>query len=523
MSNVAFPTLPELYQGARASIMLVKTQWGFTRSLRMRVVALVGLLVAGFSVTIMSQTGSMVKFAAIEQTGIVQTYAKTYLASFQRGELGGIGATALGICILSALVSPFTGATSTSFLPPKELAGLSVTRWHRFSDSVIAQSISSISVLQLITLTALSSMITLDGGRTQGLIFTWAVWISLVCLTIMALWISEYIHRRFGKTTRFVILGIFAAIVGTAVLIDPQHGTTVFGIGNLYADVVQNVGTSGTLYAVLAPLAVIGAGAVFMYAGAVLASITLALPEESSRQSVQDVYSGKFAIKSPTPTWMLVRSVFRLPEVRKPIISAVVIGVILTTFAPQSFAINSTFAVIIPLIIALAWGSNAFAHLGGGTTWVLSQPNALKRAPWTLFAIQLSGSLILFFLIWTPSVLIGRNSLDDLFINLLAVLASGTIVARSATTKSLRHPSATYFGARSESTLSPSKALQYTLLFSLWGGQVGVIVLAIENNLFRFGILALVILVQILRLTWLQEFWEKPENRRRVAAAVAND
>lgn len=524
-ASIVFPRPGEMADGFRASVALLRLQLGVGRSLKPRLIGLGIVIVIALVVSIVSYTGNMVKFAAIEQTGIVQLYAKNYLSAFTRGELGGIGASALGLSILSALVSPLTGATSTSFLPPRELVGISITRWHRFTDSLFSQVLSSIAILQLITLTALSSMLTLDTTRHAGMFMTWFVWADLISLTVLSLWVTEYLHRRHGARVRAFIFSGVLIVIGLAILIDPNGGSTVFGIGSAYADSVANIGDMSLsrqvgIYSILA----IG-GLVLLYAASVVMSSALMLPEATTKKSSSgsSIPTDRFYLKLSTDLLIFLRTMRRTQEIRKPIVASVVIGVILTMFAPQSFAVNSTFAVIIPLVVALAWGSNAFSHLGGGATWMLSQPRSLARAPWMIFSIQVVTSLALFTVVWTPSVIFGRNSIGDFFTNFVAVAASGAIVARSATAKSLKKAEPTHYGSRGESTLSPMRALQYTMRFALWGGQYGVIILSLEDTKMRLSLAFLAILYQVMRMRKLQSFWSHAENRRTVAAAVAND
>lgn len=522
---IVFPRLGEMTDGFRASVALLRLQLGWGRSLKPRLIGLIMILVIAVVVAIVSYTGNMVKFAAIEQTGVIQVYAKNYLSAFARGELGGIGASALGFSILSALISPLTGATSTSFLPPRELAGVSITRWHRFTDSLFSQVLSSIAILQLITLTALSSMLTLDTPRHAGMFMTWFVWADLVSLTVLSLWVTEYLHRRFGSRVRVLIFSGVFAVVGVAILLDPQNGSTVFGIGTAYANTVAHIGDM-SLWGQLGVYSTLTAGGLaLLYVAVVVMSSALILPEAATKKSSSGsgVAGGRFYLKMSTDLLIFLRTIKRTPEIRKPIFASVVLGIILTMFAPQSFAVNSTFAVIIPLVVALAWGSNAFSHLGGGATWMLSQPRSLARAPWMIFGIQVTMSLVLFTVVWTPSVIFGRNSIGDFLTNLIAVAASGVIVARSATSKSLKKAEPTHYGSRGESTLSPMRALQYTMRFALWGGQFGVIILSLEDTKVRVSLLFLAVLYQAVRMRRLQDFWGRTENRRTVAAAVAND
>lgn len=511
--------------GAKASLLLLKTQWGLSRSAKSRMLFALSIMSIAFVASIVSGAGEVMKYVALTDETAAQIYAKTFLTSVSRGELGAWGALALGVCLLTAIASPLTGATATSFTPPKELSGLSVPRWHRFTDSIVAQAISVISLLQIVSLLTLSSIFTIDGGRTFAMVFSLSIWLLLLAVATTSLWCADVIHRKFGQWTRTALGALVVAVVGVAIFLDPNNGRTVFGVGVLYSETIQGASTGSLPVAgqALRILAILILTAVFFYAGAVFCGISSSLPAADVKQSGKAVYRGRFALKSPSPYGMLVRSVLRLTEVRKPILSGAVVGITLMLFGSREFAVNSTFTVVIPLVVALAWGSNALAHLGGGATWLLSQPGALKRAPWVLFGLQLAFSVALFLTVWTPALVFGRATLEDFLTGGVALLASSVIIARSATTKAFLQPTTTHFGSRSDSTLSPSKALSYTLRFALWGGQYGILILLVDSLAEGLAMLGVAIVWQIARMVHLQEKWSNPKIRGRLAVAVAND
>lgn len=520
--TLTLPRPSDLFKGLQATVLLMRLQWRTIRRPRTKVL-IVGIILLGVVALLsISQTGQMIRFVASEEEGIAQQYALSYLSAFMRGELGAIGSSALGLCVMSALLSPFTGSVSTSIIPPRDLSGMSVTRWHRFADSVVSQVISSISVLQLLTLTALSSMLTLDGGRAPGILLTWAVWLLLICLAVISLWVAEFMFRKFGTKSRRLILFTAASVLSAALLIDPHHGSTLFGLGGLYADTVGNIGNMPTVAQIATIGGVLLGGVVALYIAAIFAAMSLKLPDVTAG-SQTTVKAGRFKIPGQGVVSMMLRTIVRSSEIRKPLLSGTLLGIILTTLLPNTQAVSSTFAVVVPLVVALAWGSNALAHLGGGAVWLASLPGALKHTPWVLFTIQIALSLSIFTVIWLPSVLLGRASWDSVVANFFAVIASGVVVARSATHKSIHHPAATRFGSRAESTLSSSRALNYTLRFSLWGGQFGVIVLAVDNMLVRLGMCGAAIIWSLIRMGKIQEYWEDPEVKRKVVTTVAAD
>lgn len=519
-------TLPrpsEIEEGWKSSILLLRMQWRGIRTKKAKLL-IIFVVLMGFSALVSaSHAGSAIIFIATEQTGVVQQYALNYLASFMRGELGGIGAGAFGLCVISAILSPFTGAVSTSLVPPNDLVGMSIPRWHRFTDSIIAQSISSISLLQLITLTALSSMLTLGGGRSMGIVFTWFSWMLLVSISIASLWASEFLYRRFGRASRrFILIGA-GALLGVGLLLDKNHGSTFFGVGSIYAEGVRTIGNMNIVGQIV-KISIVGIISIIVaYLAAMLSAGALSLPERATENKNSNVYSGRFAIKGNSFVPVLLRTILRSPEVRKPIFSGIVMGAVLVTAMPDAKSITSTFTIVIPLIVALAWGSNALGHFGGGMAWMNTVPGLLNRVPWTIFWTQVAMSLGTFTIIWLPSIVLGHAGINMVLPALLASMTSTAIIARSATFKSILHPTMTHFGSRGASSLSPSRALNYTVRFSFFGGQAGVIVLALNNIGFQAIICGAAIIWSLVRMTLLQGKWEDSEVRSQVVNAVATD
>lgn len=524
IKKVTFPTLSNIVDGIKASFALISLQWGLNRSIKSKVIFSIVITVLSLSMFFVSKIGWFIKFLAIENPeSAASQFAKTYIASFARGEMGTIGATALGFCILSSLLSPFTGATSTSFIPPKEMAGLSVVKWQRFVDSIIAQVISSISLLQLVILTALTTMITMDSAnKTGAYVLTWVIWVFLVTLTNLSLWISEYVSRRFTSKIKGVITSTVLIILGIAVILDPNHGSTVFSIGNIYSEQVSKMSKLDTLDQLITIGLVSLASMFLVYVSAVMSSLSLALPEPYSNAAKNKKPAGSF-IKGSGLTSIFLRSMLRVGDIKRPILSSLILGAVIITLAPQTYSVNTTFAIVIPLVIALAWGANALAVLGGGAVWMQTQPKALKNAPWVIFLTQVIMAMALFIVIWIPAGVTGRSSLDNLLSNFLAVLAVSVITARSATSKSINAPEPMQFGSRGESSLSPSKALEYTLRFALWGGVYGIAILSIEDLKTQLYMAGAAVGWSVLRVVLMQDKWDSSIKQAQVIAKVSND
>ena len=526
------PRIQDLVLGFETSLLLLRLKWRTIRAKKAKLLLLAGLSILLLAIVIASNTGNLLKTVA--QGGgetAAQQYAINYLTSFARGEIGTAGSVILGLSLLSALIAPFTGATTTSLLSQRDIVAFNATRWHRFTDSIIGQVFSSISVLQLVALTSITSLLTLQGGRGWGMLFTWAVWGVLVMIAVFATWVSEANGKMGVKGTLF-ILSVLSIGAGVAVLLDPEGIQDLFGLGTQYAYLVQNLGTQGD-YLLLAQAfgIVLLTGFIVFYGTATLSSYVLAHSgkkyrkvQHKTKAKTKKVWLKKtFANPAIELMKVLSLSLLRSKSTRKPLIAVIVLGAGLVYFAEGEQVIATAFTVMIPLVVALAWGTNVFGILGGGMLWLLSKPKLAKHMPWFIFFVQIFYTSMLFITTWLPNTILGKVELAELPGILLAAAATTVLVSRSSVNKSVLHPHPTDFGTRNDAPLPPTTALSYTFRFALWAGQYGVIVLSIDDLFSQVALTFLAIVWSILRMTRLQSKWEDPATKANIVRVVSQD
>lgn len=521
-----FPTVNNLAQGFDTTLLLLRLKWRTIRSAYSRIMLLVGVAFMLSLVFLSSSTGLLIKTVA--QRGgdtAVQQIAINYLTSFMRGEIGTAGAVILGFSVLSAIIAPLTGSVTTSLFSPNDLVGLRLTRWHRFTDSLLAQFTSSISFLQLVALTAISSILTLQQGQALGMAFTWTVWIVLIFLSTLSVWTVEYLNRRFGLKPRMIILGSIALLIGLAILLFPDQSKTLFGLGTLYAHTVQNIwmftpANVAAMFGILALLIL----ALFA-AGAMMSSLALSYPENFIPRKKMKLF---VSTKISTNPWvelfkMFMNNIFRSPEARKPLVASGVLGAIMIAATDGSYTAATTFTILVPLVIGIAWGANVFGVLGGGTVWLASQPKIFIRMPWLMYGVQILFTITLFLIVWLPSIMLGRAGGTNLISVLLAALSTTALVTVMSINKSVTKPLPVNYGVRGESMLPPLTALSYLFKFSIGPGFYGVLVLTMDSPLIQVALTVLALLYSVLRMTKIQEKWENWEHRRDVISKVAQD
>lgn len=512
------------------SLSLLHLRWSIIRSKKTKLSLWVGIIMIAFAITGVSYTGELVRFLAqdtTERNKVVHTFAITYLESYLRGELGTLVSVTLGVAIISVAIAPFTGNSITSLISYHHLVSIRSSQRHRFTDSFISQLFSSISILQLLTLTAIASLLTLDGGRVQGVLYAWGSWPVLIALSTMFVWIAEYLYRKLGEKLRLALMGVVAAGVGVAVFLDPVHGQTVFGIGSSYAYIIQHFNTFDTTLKLAATGFLIVLFIGISWVAYIMSIKTLAQAERQSKRATGHRKSRPWKT-SQSPLVEMIHlclvQLWRSMEIRKPLIMATIFGAIMIFYSDGAFSITATMILIIPLIVSLSWGSNVFGVLGNGYIWLSSLPGANRYIIWTFASVQTLITFVLFSLMCLPSILFGHGDYLTFSGLILALLSTSILMTRSALTKSVNRPYAYKAGTRGENILPPATMINYTLRFALWSGMYGITVIVASNILIQLALTFLAFAWSIFRLSRLNNRWQTDNAlRANVVYVVAND
>lgn len=501
------PTWAEVTNGYRDTRLLLKLRWRLVRSQRARFATWMGLVALILIVLLAANLGTMVRsFAESGVSTAAGTFAVNYIISLDRGELGLIGATALGAAILAALFAPFTGASMTGLAAEDDLTGLRPSRLHRFFDSLITTAVSTIGFLQLFALTAVGSLLTLSGGRVEGLLFTWSIWPFLLLLTVTEGWVIELIYRTYGPTVRKLLFASVLTAVAAAITFDPNNGRTLFGLGEHFVATI-NAATQHDWPRILAAIGVLAAlGAFLLGAGLMACRTALGKPAgvPASRND-RRVLVPMSTRPNIALAQVLFAQVFRTLSIRRPIYTILLLGLPAVMFAP-SFNVMTTFVVAVPLSVALAAGVNFFGVIGSGMPWLASQPGLMRTLLWQVMAVQFLLMLALVALVWMPGTLLGVVDPGD-----AAAVAAGSFVSalfttRSATHKSINRPFLVQLGSRGDMIAPPLTTVNYTLRLALWSGQLGVLTLSTDGYL-QIALITAAICVVGLRTIQLGRQW----------------
>lgn len=500
----------ELGGGYAHTRRLLQLRWRFARTLSTRAGLVTGALIFATGLVLFSNVGTLIRMFA--EQGIdtaAGQYAVNYLVAFQRGDLGVVGATALGSIVLAALLSPFTGVSSNALFAADNLTGLRPVRLHRYFDSVITTAFSAIGILQLFTLSTITSLLTLNGGHANGLLFTWCAWPVLILVSVTEGWVLEYLHRTYGPRVRRTGLAVFTAGLAVALALDPNHGRTLFGVGNLFSTTIEAVAKNDQTYMWLTVLTLLGIAIVTSTVGIIACRRALALPAPVTRREGQVRVVRISENPRVSLAQMMLLTMVRTPEIRRPLLTIVAIAVPAVWISHAASTAITTVVLAVPATVALSWGINVFGLLGSGMPWLAAQPNVTRYLMTTAVAIQVMVTAAIEVVVWVPVIIAGYLDWGTVLSIVLGTIVAVSLTVHSATDKSVRKPFPVTLGTRGDMTVPPATALNYTLRFTLWSGQLGLLTLHLDDHLFQLAAAFLAVAYATVRLSYLNRRWLK--------------
>ena len=489
---------------------------------KLSVVAGVALMLLALFVC--ANLGALIRATAEEGTGLpASVHATNFIASLERGQIGSFGALALGSVVATAIFASLMGVGGGSLFPAQELVGIRPHRLHRYFDTLIVQAVSAVGVFQLMALTALGSLLTLDGDRVPGFLIVWAVWPMMSALEVMVAWAIGLAQQVYGRLARRVAVTAIALGAGIALFLDPNHGQTLFGAGDLFASAIRKA-TAGqwtaavpvlTLTTVLTGLFVL-VGVTLTQAAQLKPAVPLPAPRSYWRWRIST--NPVLAL-----TQILLLQVLRTGAIRRPILAVAMVAPPAVWLGHGSFTVLITLVVTIPLAVALAWGVNVFGVIGPGMTWLAAQPNVSRMILGIAVAIQLAIIAVLSVGLWGPAAAFGIIDLRTAASVAAATAVAALITTRSAAAKSVRRPHHVNVSQRGDQIVPPLTSVNYTLRFVLGGGQVGVLVLLVHSRPFQLAVVAGVAIWTTYRFVKLAQYWGSRSVQARVVAVVAGN
>jgi hypothetical protein len=502
--------------------MLMQVRWRMVRGVRSKLSVVVGVAVMFLALFVCANIGALIRALAEEGTGeAASVYAIAYIVSLERGQLGSFGALALGSVVTTAIFTSLMGMGGASLFPAQELVGIRPHRLHRYFDTLVVQAISAVGMFQLVALTALGSLLTLDGDRGPALLIVWAMWPMVCALEVMVAWAIGLAQRMYGRVVRRVSVVVLVCGVGMALFLDPDHGQTLFGAGDPFASAIREASQGRWMAALPVFTLTMVLTAVFVIVGVTITQATLLkpavpIPVPKSYWRWKISTNPVFAL-----TQLLLLQVVRTGAIRRPILAVALVAPPAVILTHGSSTVLCTLVATIPLAVCLSWGVNVFGVIGPGMTWLAAQPNVNRMILGVAVAVQLSIIAVLSVGVWGPAAVFGVIDLRTAASVAAATVVTSLITTRSAATKSVCRPYHVNVSQRGDQIIPPLTSINYTLRFVLGGGLVGLLVVTMPSRPFQLATVAAVATWTTYRFIKLARYWAHPLVQARVVAAVA--
>lgn len=509
-----------LLNGFSDSFTILALKWSGIKRLRTKIIIITSFVFALLLLYGVTNVGTALLLAATNGSQFanesLREYAVIYLTSFANNQLNVFVSGVLGATVATVLITPFSGYSLGGLISSRDLATVKANDNYKLSDSLIVQSLSSLSIIQLFSLTVLASLLTIEGGTGPGVVFSWVSWIVLTFFSVSFMWCIEYVNRRFGITTKLgIILGILV-IVGTALFIDPFHGTTFFGLSPLYIEVVQNLASYNLPQLLMAYGVLVGLIVFFATVINFIGPRTLALQEPIVLKTRKNIKASKFSTKELKFSFSKAIRVlvFRYKVIWRPIL-------ITTVFSSLFLAglggggnsmVFSSFVIITPLVVCMSFGVNLFGILGSSNIWLASQPTWRQGVLYRLASTQLLIISISYIILFIPALMFGTITFEVIFDALPGFIASSFIMTMFAISKSLKHPVKYVPSSRGDAILPPTTMLSYLVKLITSGGLIGAVLFWASPLWLQWGLLAVVIVLCCMWFMKLNREWTTQED-----------
>lgn len=408
-----------------------------------------------------------------ETTRQLQQFVSIYLGMYADGDMATFVSISSALLLGSIIFVPFSGYVIHGVISHSEMVIVKNGDNYKIGDSVLFQVISSFTIVQLLGLTVVSQLLTFDSPNgSLATVFVWSIWVLMTLITVFFSWVVEYVARRYGQKTRIMFLGSFILALAAMFLLDPNHGTTLFGASPHIFNFIQQLG-SGDWNLFFTALAIVGGLCVFfIYLLSFMASQTLILPEPLTISKTNEKQIKNISIRPITPLSMLSRLLFRYTTVTKPIFTALAFSLVLSIILKGTAGL-STVMIVLPLAVAISFGANIFGLVSGSLNWLLTI-NGWKEKMLHSAAILILGWIVaLYALIIGTGLLFGSMQIDDVMRMIPAFISTTSVTVLISIYLSIKYPLPFSGKARENLISSPVKLMIYVGVMLMSAGSAG--------------------------------------------------
>lgn len=510
--------------GWAASRLFLAWRWRTARSFRVRVAVAMGLLILGTGIIASGSLGWSISISAQDPESVAGPISRAWVGGLAAGIVPQYYSIALGSIIAISLFGPFLGTATQAMVPTTDLDGMRPAPAHRYFDSLFLNAFSGLGIIQLLTLTGVASLLTVDLPHLQTFLLAWGFWFTLIAALTAIGWVIEYVTRRFGRSLRFVLMGLVVAGVGSLLYFSPDHGNSIFGLSPLSYNIIRGTGKtpwSSEYLTVASTLAAVSAISILI--GLVLTRLSGRYQPHATLLSRRRMTRNFPSSPLMLGVSLLGRLMGRIPQIRRPILVLLVMGTPTVWLADPTGLSGVSIAVAVPMAIALSWAANAFGLFGTSMSWLSSQPKVLNRLlPAAIIQHVLVSMVTVMYFV---AILTLRGVRDaGVLLGILGYAGLATFTAAAvAAALSVFFPKRTPLASRNDAIVPPLVALTYLAGMAAVVIGPSATIVTIGRPEISVWIVAVTLIASLLLFIYTFIRWSSPKVKARVVNAVSPD
>lgn len=508
-----------LLKGLNDTMDIFAFKWNMFPGRVSKAVLTFGAAAIVFLIYLAASLGTFIKQAVVQlpdgdqgkETFLI--FLKVFIDNSSGFMLGGM----FWAMLLAALFMPLIGFSFGSIIPEGDLVSVKRNNNHKISDSIFLQIGSSISVVQIVAVTGLVSMFTVDRiAPGYAIVASWGLWVIASLFSSLSTWFFELLLRKFGTKSKMISLAVIASTVAALMLTVPTETLNFFGAAPMYIDFLNEL-SSVNILAFLAWTGAVGAVSVaLLMLISFTASKALNLPEPPARKDSNVTFFARIGLEEKnfvgSTTQFITNTILQQPNILRPLL----IGFFFTaamsvTFYSFTQTLGSV-ASLIPVMVALAWTINVFGVFGSGTTWLLSLPKAKEALLSSVLKVHHFITLFIVACIGTAVVLIYSLPFSELYSFVLASMGGSLLIAQSSLKQSIYTPYRFRVNIKGESIIPPTKVISSLFRLFLYGFLASGAIYAAQvlptySMLAQTGVFLLIAIFSVMKYRKLQKEW----------------